>query len=495
MRVVQVSSEAVPFAKTGGLADVAGAISKALAELGHDVTLILPNYSRYVAKCGATIEAVGVEFEIPVGDRRVLIKLLRTTLPGSKANVVLIDQPGYFDRDGLYQDPTTKEDFSDNAERFIAFSRAALEAVARLELKPDILHVHDWQTALVPALLEGQFRKWVPDLQRTAAIFTLHNMAFQGAYPADAVPLTGLGWEFYNWKQMEGWGRLNLLKTGIVFADLISTVSPTYAREIQTSEFGHGLDGVLRDRTADLTGILNGIDPEEWSPSTDKHLPARYDIGSLDSGKAECKRALQQRLRLPQRAEVPLFGMVSRMTWQKGFDLVEACAGWLLERDVQIAFLGNGESCYEDLCCRLAETNTNKVATVIDYDEVLAHQFEAGSDVFLMPSKFEPCGLNQMYSMAYGTPPIVRATGGLADSVVGATPESLVNGSTTGFSFRDHVAGQFWSQLDWALTLFSDKPVWRRMQRAGMSRDWSWSRSAREYVTLYERALARRRSR
>ncbi|HLQ43332.1 MAG TPA: glycogen synthase, partial [Planctomycetaceae bacterium] len=456
------------------------------------VTLILPNYSRFVAKCGVTAEPVGDEFEIPLGDRQVLVRLRRTQLPGSDAAVVLVDQPEIFDRDGLYQDPASKKDYADNAERFIAFSRAALEAVARLQLRPEIVQAHDWQTGLVPALLEGQFRGWVPELQRTAAIMTVHNMAFQGTYSADTMSLTGLGPEFFNWKQMESWGKLNLLKTGIVFADLISTVSPTYSREIQTAEFGHGLDGVLRDRASDLTGILNGIDPHEWSPSADRHLPACYGIDSLDTGKAECKRALQQRLELPQRADVPLLGMISRMTSQKGFDLIAASADRLLDRDVQIVVLGNGQPEYEANCRHMVVEQPHKVRAVVGYDDPLAHLIEAGSDMFLMPSKFEPCGLNQMYSMAYGTPPIVRATGGLADSVIGATPETLVHGTATGFSFRDHDAGAFWQQLDWSLKLFADKPVWRRLQRAGMSRDWSWSRSARGYIALYERALARR---
>ncbi len=492
MRIVQVSSEAVPFAKTGGLADVAGALSKALAELGHEVTLILPLYSRFLAKCGVAVEPIGEAFEIPLGDRQVRIQLQRTQMPGSRVDVVLVDQPDYYDRDGLYQDPETKADYSDNPERFIAFSRAALEAVARLKLKPDVIQAHDWQTALVMALLETQFRQWVPDLRRTAAIMTLHNMTFQGAYSSDVMPLTGLGWEFYNWKQFECWGRVNFLKAGIVFADQLCTVSPTYSREIQTVEFGHGLDGVLRDRSADLTGILNGIDLQEWSPSNDPYLPVRYDIESLKTGKSICKRTLQQRLQLPVRDDVPLLGMVSRMSWQKGFDLIGACVSRLLERDVQVVFLGNGQPEYEDLCRHLAAAYPNKVHAVIGYDEALAHLIEAGSDMFLMPSKFEPCGLNQMYSMAYGTPPIVRATGGLADSVVGATPESLNNETATGFSFGVHDPDQLWQQLAWALKLFADTVAWRRLQRSGMSRDWSWNRSARGYVALYEEALARR---
>ncbi len=492
MRIVEIASEAVPFAKTGGLADVTGALSKTLADLGHEVTLILPNYTQFLARAGIAVNGCGEPFEISLGDRRILVRLLQAQLPESKLRVVLVDVPEFFDREGLYQEPQSKADYSDNAARFIGFSRAALEAVARLRLRPEVIHVHDWQTGLVPALLNAQFRQWVPDLEHTAAVMTLHNMAFQGAYPADAMPLTGLGQEFFNWKQMECWGQLNLLKTGIVFADVVNTVSPTYAQEIQTAEFGHGLDGVLSDRTADLSGILNGIDPHEWSPVTDSLLSARYDFDSLDIGKAACKRVLQQRFDLPQRADVPLFGMVSRMTWQKGFDLIAGVADRLFERDVQAIFLGNGQPEFEELCRRLASVHGKKVGTLIGYDEQLAHGIEAGSDMFLMPSKFEPCGLNQMYSMAYGTPPIVRATGGLADSVIGATPETLIAGTATGFSFDDHNADRFWEQLEWSLKLFADKPVWRRIQRAGMTHDWSWSRSAREYIALFERALAKR---
>ena len=343
MRIVQVCSEAVPFAKTGGLADVTGSLSKTLSELGHEVTLILPLYTRFLAKNGFTAEPVGAAFEIPLGDRSVSIQLHRTQMPGCRVDVVLVEHAEFYDREGLYQDPETKADYRDNPERFIAFSRAALEAVARLKLKPDVIQAHDWQTALVLVLLEAQFREWVPELRRTAAIMTLHNMAFQGTYPSEVMPLTGLGWEFYNWRQLECWGRVNLLKAGILFADQICTVSPTYSREIQTAEFGHGLDGVLRNRSADLTGILNGIDPQEWSPSVDPHLPARYDIDSLEPGKPTCKRVLQERLQLPLRADVPLLGMVSRMSWQKGFDLIGVCASRLLERDVQLVFLGNGQ--------------------------------------------------------------------------------------------------------------------------------------------------------
>lgn len=492
MRIVQISSEAVPFAKTGGLADVAGALSKALAELGHEVTLILPLYSRFLAKNGFEIQPAGDGFDIPLGNRRVWIQLKRAQMPGSSVSVVFVDCPEFFDRGGLYQDPVTKADYADNPERFMTFCRAALEAVARLQLKPDVIHAHDWQTGLVMVLLEAQFRDWVPDLRRTAAIFTLHNMAFQGAYPAETMPLTGLGWEYFTWTRMECWNRVNLLKTGIVFADQLSTVSPTYSREIQSPEFGHGLDGVLQDRSADLTGILNGIDPHEWSPTNDPHLPARYDFDSIGTGKATCKRTLQEQLNLPVRGDLPLLSMVSRMTWQKGFDLIGGCAGRLLERDVQLVFLGNGQPEYEDLCRHLASAYPDKVRTIIGYDEALSHLIEAGSDMFLMPSKFEPCGLNQMYSMAYGTPPIVRATGGLADSVVGATMETLGNGTATGFVFHDHHSDRLWEQLDWALRLFADQPAWRGIQRTGMSRDWSWNRSAREYVALYEKGLARR---
>ena len=494
MRIVQVCSEAVPFAKTGGLADVAGALCKALADLGHEVTLILPLYTQFLEQSGATLQSVGEGFEIPLGDRQIRIQLRRTQMPGTRVDVILVDQPDLFNRGGLYQDPVTKADYSDNPERFIAFSRAALEAVARLKLKPDVIQAHDWQTALVMALLEAQFRQWVPELRHTAAIMTLHNMTFQGAYSPNVMPLTGLGWEFYNWKQLECWGRLNFLKAGIVFADQLCTVSPTYSREIQTPEFGHGLDGVLRDRAADLSGILNGIDPQEWSPAVDPHLPERYDCDSLETGKRTCKRALQARLRLPVRDEVPLLGMVSRMSWQKGFDLIGVCASRLLERDVQLVFLGNGQPEYEELCRHLAAAHPHKVCAVIGYDEVLAHLIEAGSDLFLMPSKFEPCGLNQMYSMAYGTLPIVRETGGLADSVVGATPANLVEGMANGFSFRDHDPDQLWQQLDWALQLFTDKSGWRQLQRTGMSRDWSWKRSAGEYVSLFEKGLSRRRA-
>jgi len=306
--------------------------------------------------------------------------------------------------------------------------------------------------------------------------------------------LTALDWKYFNWKQMEFYNQLNLLKTGIVFADVVTTVSPTYAREIQTPEFAYGLDGVLRSRRDDLVGILNGVDTKIWNPQTDPALPANYSIVDVEEGKRACKRKLQEEFGLPVREDVPLFAMISRLTDQKGLDLIAQGADMLLARDLQLCVLGNGEAKYQDLLVELSKRSPEKVTVRIGFDEALAHRIEAGADLFLMPSRFEPCGLNQMYSLIYGTVPVVRAVGGLADSVVDASPDNLAHGTATGFSFSEYSADALVKTIDRALALYGNKPEWLRLVRSGMNQDWSWRRSALQYVRVYEKALTRRRA-
>jgi starch synthase len=493
MRIVVASSEAVPFSKTGGLADVASALADSLAGLGHSVWLVTPHYPQIHAQNrssnGIAIEPTGIQLEVPIGTRHVTGGVRRARLPGSAVTYFLIDQPGYFDRPGLYQ--VNGADFRDNCERFVFFSRAVLALSQQLRLRPDVVHANDWQTGLLPALLAIEGRQ--PDtFETTASIFTIHNMAFQGMFWHWDMLLTGLDWSYFNWKQMEFYNQLSLLKTGIAFADALTTVSPTYAREIQTPEFGYGLDGVLRSRREDLVGILNGVDTKIWNPQIDPALPAKYSIADVEEGKRACKRQLQAEFGLPVRDEAPLLAVVSRLTDQKGLDLIVQGAETLLTRDLQLCVLGSGEAKYQDWLVELSRRLPEKVAIRIGFDEPLAHRIEAGADLFLMPSRFEPCGLNQMYSLLYGTVPLVRSVGGLADSVVDASSANLAHGTATGFSFSGYSAAELVTTIDRALALFSDKPEWLRLVRSGMNQDWSWRRSALQYIRVYERAVAKR---
>jgi len=495
MRIVIATSEAVPFAKTGGLADVATALATALTELGHSVWLVLPHYPQAMSHSalsnGIGVEPTGVHLEVPIGARHVSGGVLRARLPGSAVTALLIDQPGYYDRPGLYQ--SGGSDFRDNCERFVFLSRAVVALAQQLRLRPDVIHANDWQTGLIPALLAIEGRA-ANTLESVASVFTIHNMAFQGLFWHWDMLLTGLDWKYFNWKQMEFYNQLNLLKAGIVFSDLITTVSPTYSHEIQTPEFGYGLDSTLRSRRDDLVGILNGVDTRIWNPQADSTLAANYSIADVEEGKRACKRALQGEFGLPTREDVPLVAMVTRLTDQKGLDLLQQAADQFCARDVQLCVLGSGEARYEGWLRELAQKLPTKVAARIGFDDALAHRIEAGADLFLMPSRFEPCGLNQMYSLIYGTVPIVRAVGGLADSVVDASPQNLAHGTATGFCFTDYSADAMMQAVDRALALFADKLEWTRLIRAGMNQDWSWRHSALQYVRVYERALAKRRA-
>ncbi len=492
MRIVLASSEAVPFSKTGGLADVASALPKALAQAGYEVSLITPYFPQIFARQSGDLPEISQSNQIlpiSLGSKQQPARVLRSTLPGADVAVYLIDHPGYFDRAGLYSDASG--DFHDNSERFIFFSRAVLETCRAFQLRPDIVHANDWQTGVIPAMLAVEYGI-LPEFSETASVFTIHNLLFQGQFWHWDMLLTGLDWKYFNWRQMEYFGHLNLLKTGLTFADKLTTVSPTYAREIQTPEAGCGLQGVLSQRRADLVGILNGVDTELWNPATDPYIAENYATDSAGLGKAVCKAALQQRMGLPVRSDVPLFGSVSRITGQKGFDLIAGCAADLLALDVQMVFVGNGEPYFEQMLLSLAAQNPTKVAVQIGFDEPLSHQVEAGADIYLMPSLFEPCGLNQMYSLIYGTVPIVRAVGGLADSVVDANEENLSRGIANGFSFYDYDSRELYRQVARAVAMYRDRGLWERLMRNGMMRDWSWRHSAEEYVRVYQQALQKR---
>jgi starch synthase len=495
MRVVLASSEAVPFSKTGGLADVATGLSRGHDAAGHDVTLIVPYHRR---QCPASIHCTptGTALNIPIADRRVSAEVYTAGLPGSGVRVLLIDQPAYFDRAALYTEGG--EDYADNCERFAFFSRAVLEAARLLQLRPDVVHANDWQTGLIPALIDVE-RRGQPGFERTAAVFTIHNMAFQGQFWKWDMRLTGLDWKYFNHRQMEFWDHLNLLKTGIVFADMVTTVSPTYAREICTPDFGYGLQGVLAERGDRLAGILNGVDTADWNPHTDRHLSHNYSFADWETGKAACKRELQVRMGLAVRPEAPLVGMISRLTAQKGLGLVSALADELLSMDAQMVFLGTGEKRFEQLVLDLCRRSPQQVVAMLGFNEPLAHQIEAGSDLYLMPSMFEPCGLNQMYSLLYGTVPVVHAVGGLADTIVDASDGERGNGFRFGpiytrheQEFTERGAGPFGEQVRRAVRRYHDRPAWRRLVQAGMSQDLSWRHSADEYARVYGRAQAAR---
>jgi len=491
VNILLATSEATPFAKTGGLADVCGALPVELAKQGHHAAVILPAY-RQARYCHQPIERLGIEFVVPVGSKTVSGRLLRSSMPGDQVPVFLVEQDQYYDREGLYG--SGGKEYIDNCERFVFFCRAVLEAVRLLELEVDVLHANDWQTGLIPAYLKIEYQS-MPRYQRIATVMTIHNMAFQGVFWHWDMLLTGLDWKYFNWRQMEFYGKLNLLKTGLVFADAITTVSPRYAQEIQTSPLGCGLEGVLQHRRDVLTGILNGIDAEAWNPATDPHLPANYSAENFEEGKRACKAALQREVGLPVRADVPLVGFVGRLTDQKGLDLItEVIQRWVLHEDVQWVILGTGQPQYHRLLEALAERFSQKVAVRLEFSDPLAHRIEAGADIFLMPSRFEPCGLNQMYSLRYGTVPVVRATGGLADTIVDLDQAEGQSPPANGFSFREYSGAALEETLRRACEAYRRPELWRRLIATGMAQDWSWARSARQYAELYQRTVERVRS-
>jgi starch synthase len=488
VNILMATSEAVPFAKTGGLADVGGALSIELAKLGHRPTLILPAY-RQTNYCGQLIKPLGIDFIVPIGSKMVTGHLLESTMPGTQTPVYLIKQDQYYDRDQLYG--VDGKDYIDNCERFVFYCRAVLEAIRLLDLQIDVIHANDWQTGLIPAYLEIEYRKR-PRYENIASLFTIHNLAYQGQFWHWDMLLTGLDWKYFNWHQMEFHGHLNLLKTGLVFANSISTVSPRYSLEIQSSPLGCGLEGVLQSRRDAISGILNGIDAEEWNPATDPHLSIRYDADNFQKSKPICKAALQHELGLPQEAKVPLIGMIGRLSEQKGFDLViEVMQRWLQTNDAQWAILGTGQPKLQKALEGLAQRFPQKVGLRVEYSNPLAHRIEAGADIFLMPSRYEPCGLSQLYSLRYGTIPVVRATGGLADTIVGYDEQTAAAGTANGFSFQEYSAMALNETLRQACELYRQPEAWNRLVASGMKQDWSWNRSAKLYAELYQATAER----
>jgi starch synthase len=473
-----VSSEAHPFAKTGGLAEVVGSLPDALARLGHSVTIIVPRYRGVDARGAAPQPAT-----ITLGGRQQDVAFYKVPL-GPRVTAVLVDAPELFDRDGIYGVNNTE--YGDNGWRFAVLSRAALEYVRLSGERPSIIHAHDWQTGLVPVFQKMHFSS-DPIVGGVPVVFTIHNLAFQGVFPTAILPALDLGWEVLSLEAMEFWGQVSYLKGGVNFSERITTVSPSYAREILTPDGGAGFDGILRRRAADLTGILNGIDVERWNPQADAYVPAKFSVDDL-SGKADAKRALLEARRLPADDEArrrPVVGIISRMTDQKGFDLMESALPGLMSAEATWVVLGSGDAHHEQTWRGLAAERPTRVSTSIGFDERLAHLIEAGADMFLMPSRWEPCGLNQMYSLRYGTVPVVRATGGLEDTVRDPGEGA---GPATGFKFRNYVAGELTEAVHRAVDAYRNPGPWQDMQRAGMREDHSWDASAREYVKVYRNA-------
>jgi len=483
VKLLYVASEAYPLIKTGGLGDVAGSLPPALSELGHDVALLLPLY-QVVSKHLDGLETVsGLGMEGGSGT------LLKGRLPGTDTTLLLLDAPEYFAREGNPYLAPDGSPWQDNAQRFALFSRAAV-AIARnragLEWTPDLIHCNDWQTALVPALLAGE-------TTRPATVFTIHNLAYQGVFPDTMFQTLKLPPGLWSLDALEFHGNLSFMKGGLAFADRITTVSPTYATEIQTPAFGAGLDGLLRHRSEALMGILNGIDESAWDPVTDPHLTANFDAESL--GKKHINRtALRKQFRLPERPQLPLLGMVGRLVEQKGVDLILDAMPGLTRLPVQLAILGSGDPVLESALSEWAARFPDRIAVHIGYDEGLAHLIEGGSDMFLMPSRFEPCGLNQMYSLRYGTVPVVRATGGLADTVVDAAGDNLSAGTANGVTFTDPTQTALLLAVKRALTLERDPKTWQNLQRRGMKTNFSWERRAGDYVDLYGVAIREHRA-
>ncbi len=473
LHVVFAASEMVPYMKTGGLADVVGALPKALARLGHRVTVFLPRYAPIAFPPGAFLGAVHVPLDTPA---RSAGYYAAEPYPGVR--VVFVEHPPFFDRATPYGDD--RGDWPDNRLRFAFFARSVLEFFRSRGERPDVFHAHDWQTGLLPVYLKAFY--WDdPTLHRLPTVFTVHNLAYQGHFGLDTLDVLGLPWNLGTSHGLEYHGGVNFMKGGLLFAEKVTTVSPQYAREIQGKEKGYGLDGVLRERARDLVGIVNGVDTDEWDPASDKALPQTYSVDDL-AGKAACKSLLLREFGLPEYPDLPLLGVTSRLVGQKGFDIVTEAWWDVLQRPVRLVVLGTGEPSIREGFARMAERAPDRVGVRFAYDPRLAHLIVGGADLFLMPSRDEPCGLSQLYAMRYGTPPIVHAAGGLVDTV---EPWDAAARTGTGFRFdTPDGTGLIWA-LDQALAAWHDKGAWRALQRNGMQRDFSWEASARAYERLY----------
>jgi starch synthase len=480
MKIAFVASEVFPYAKTGGLADVAGTLPKELGKLCHDIKVFMPKYNTF----DETEYDLHYQWDlggipVRVANRVHFVHVHKSTLPGSKIEIYFIDCPHFFHRFKIYTND------SDEGERFVLFSKGVIEVLQRLQWAPDIIHCNDWQTGLIPVLVKENYN-WDRLFDTTSFLFSIHNIAYQGRFAKSVFESAELKLEY---SQPGGAGELeggiSFLKMGVLFSEKINTVSETYAKELLTPEYGAGMENVIRSRQNDFSGILNGIDYQIWNPETDKLLP--YKFSKIDfSGKLENKKFLLKHLQLPFNENVPLIAIISRMVVQKGFDIFAEAANELLKLNAQWVVLGSGEQIYEDLFARLAHHFPQRVAAYLGFNNELAHLIEAGADIFLMPSRYEPCGLNQLYSLKYGTVPVVRKTGGLADTVLDWN-EFLAQGLEigTGYSFEEYSGLALFHSVQRAVNDFHLKEVWRKIQLNGMSKDYSWSQSAKKYVALY----------
>ncbi|HLE08018.1 MAG TPA: glycogen synthase GlgA [Thermodesulfobacteriota bacterium] len=478
LKVIIASPEALPFAKTGGLADVTGALPLALKKLGCSVTLFMPLYREVQQKGFSGIEKTGVSVTVPVGGRNVAAEVFKGETEGIP--VYFLKRDEYFDRTYLYTTPDG--DYFDNLERFTFFSRAALEAISALNLKPDIIHCNDWQTGLIPAYIKSIYSQ---PLCGAATVFTIHNIAYQGLFPSMFFDATGLPRSLFNQEGIEYWGSINLLKAGIVFSDIVTTVSETYSREIQTPEYGYGLEGVLKKKSDSVFGVLNGVDYSEWDPETDEFIAKNYSGNNL-KGKSLCKKDLLKEYSLKLKPDAPVIGVISRLAAQKGFDILSEAMDSLMDSGLGMVVLGTGERKYQELFQKLSEKYPQKLGVKITFDNAIAHKIEAGCDMFLMPSRYEPCGLNQMYSLRYGAIPVVRATGGLDDTI-----KDYKDGGN-GFKFTEYSAKALVEKVKEALDVYRDKKAWELLQKKAMREDFSWEMSAKRYMELYNLALKKK---
>lgn len=482
MKILLVSSEVAPLAKTGGLGDVAGSLPRALHQLGHDVRVFLPCY-RAVEERGFALRKGRKSVEVDIDGIPHKGLLRQTSLDG--VPVYLMGNREYFEREGLYG--TEDGDYPDNAERFGFFCRAVLEMLRRLDFRPDILHLNDWQTALIPVLLRTELKD-DPFFNTFGTLLTIHNLGYQGLFPPTTMRTLRLDPDLFSVDALEYYGQLSLLKGGILFADKLNTVSETYCREIQTPELGLGFEGILQKRTEDLYGVVNGLDEKVWDPALNSAVANPYSSEDL-RGKAANKKALQKELGLEPKASLPIVAMVTRLDAQKGLDLVEAAWAQLMQRDIQVVLLGTGEKQHMERFAGLQKAHPGKVSINLSFDDALSRRIYAGSDIFLMPSRYEPCGLGQLIALRYGTIPVVRKTGGLADTITDPADEGQ---KANGFTFLEPTAAALLGALDRALHLFQDRRAWLRLMKRGMNQDFSWTRSARKYLDIYHQILEER---
>jgi starch synthase len=480
VRILLASSEVYPWSKTGGLADMVGSLAKALGRRGHQVGLVTPLYAG-VRERFPDLKASDLSLDLPLGGERRVASLW-TLEPSENLTIYFLDHPAFYQRDNLYQQFGV--DYPDNAARFLFLSKAIAQLGYCLPWSPELIHLHDWQTAAA-ALFVNHQRRFTAGNRGPRVCTTIHNLAYQGIFPVGNYTMTNLPWDYFTADGVEFYGQLNCLKAGIAYGDAVTTVSPRYAREITTEEFGCGLDGLLRYRQNVLTGILNGVDYDEWNPATDPHIPHHYSATDL-SGKPSNKLEVQREFGLPVDSTIPLFGSVGRLVDQKGVDILLGALEEMLSANIQVVLLGTGAPSFQQACQDLARRYPAKMAARIDFQEPLSHRIEAGCDFFLMPSRFEPCGLNQMYSLRYGTIPIVRRTGGLDDSVIDIRDNI---DQANGIKFEEHSSRALVKGINKALALYVEHELLRIYQQNGMAADFSWDRTAAEYEKVYERIV------